>query len=152
MPRVKKNIRNEKTVKTGEPVKSAKSSKILQGNTDSLKNIKQNILDQIRLSESYVSLILGAAVVLVLSLVFFVFIKGNNSSKNTLPATDSINPLVTKAVDQTYILSQDESLWDVAVKFYGDGFRWTDIAKANNLEETADFVPPGTKLIIPNAK
>ena len=151
MPRVKKNIRNEKTVKTGEPVRSAKSSKILQGNTASLKNIKQNILDQIKLSESYVSLILGAAVVLVLSLAFFVFIKGNNSSKDTLPAKDSFAPLVTKSAEQTYILQEGEALWDVAVKFYGDGFRYTEIIDANDLENP-DFVPPGTKLIIPNAK
>ena len=138
-----------------KPKKSQKPSKTVNLQKEekiTVKNLKQNLFEQLRLSESYVSLIMGAVVVLVLSLVFFVFIKGNNPSKDTLPATDSLTPLVTKSVEQTYILQEGEALWDVAVKFYGDGFRWTDIAKANNLEDTADFVPPGTKLIIPNAK
>ena len=135
-----------------KPKKSAKTPILEKEEKITVKGLKQNLFEQLRLSESYVSLIMGAVVVLVLSLVFFVFIKGNNPSKDTLPATDSLTPLVTKSVEQTYVLQEDESLWDVAVKFYGDGFRWTDIAKANSLEDTADFVPPGTKLIIPNAK
>lgn len=136
-------------VKSKKPTKTAilqKKEKI------TVKSLKQNLFEQLKLSESYVSLILGAVVVLILSLVFFVFIKGNNSSKDTLPATDSIIPFVTKTVEKTYILQENETLWEVAVKFYGDGFKWPDIAKANNLEATADYVPPGTKLIIPNAK
>lgn len=136
-------------VKTKKPAKTAilqKEEKI------TVKSLKQSLFEQLRLSESYVSLILGAVVVLVLSLVFFIFVKGNNSSKDTFPAADSLTPFVTKAVEQTYTLHQDETLWDVAVKFYGDGFKWVDIAKANKLEDTADYVPPGTKLIIPNAK
>ncbi len=132
--------------------KRAKTIVLQKEEKKSFKSLKQNLIEQLRLSESYVSLILGAVVVLILSLAFFVFIKGNNSSsKESIPSADFLTPSVTKATEQTYILLQDEYLWDVAVKFYGDGFRWTDIAKANKLENP-DYVPPGTKLIIPNAK
>ncbi|KKQ34145.1 MAG: hypothetical protein US51_C0051G0003 [Microgenomates group bacterium GW2011_GWA2_37_6] len=151
MARGKKTIRNKNNIATDKPVKPAKTSKNPQGNITSLSNLKQNVLDQIKLSESYVSLILGAIVVLVLSLVFFVFLRGNGPSQGKLPDSDSISPPITKASEKIYILKQDEALWDVAVKFYGDGYRYTEIIGANNLENP-DYVPPGTKLIIPNAK
>lgn len=116
-----------------------------------VKKLKQNLFEQLKLGESYVSLILGAIVVLVLFLGFFVFFKGN-SAKNPPTNVPVINSPTATPTQKTYILGENESLWDVAVKFYGDGYRWPDIAKANNLEETADFVHPGTKLIIPNVK
>ncbi len=34
----------------------------------------------------------------------------------------------------TYTIKHGDNLWDIAVRVYGDGFRWPDIAKANNLE------------------
>ncbi len=34
----------------------------------------------------------------------------------------------------TYTIKHGDNLWDIAVRAYGDGFRWPDIAKANNLE------------------
>jgi len=32
-----------------------------------------------------------------------------------------------------YSVQQGDDLWTIAVRAYGDGYRWTDIAKANNL-------------------
>ena len=115
---------------------------------------KQNLYDQLKLSESYISLILGATVVFIACFLFFLFIKNNNSSKKVLPATTNITSNPTQAPKvKSYTLQDGEGLWDVAVKFYGDGFRWTDIAKANNIdEENSDYVDPGTKLTIPNVK
>ncbi len=34
----------------------------------------------------------------------------------------------------TYTIKKGDNLWDIAVRAYGDGFRWPEIAKANNLE------------------
>ncbi|MBI2594602.1 LysM peptidoglycan-binding domain-containing protein [Candidatus Curtissbacteria bacterium] len=116
------------------------------------KTKKENLFEQLKLGESYVSLILGAIVVLVLSIVFFVFVKENNSNKNT--SVSNVQGTIPSEITPTqkkYVLQEDETLWDVAVKFYGDGFRWPDIVEANKLENP-DFVPPGTRLIIPDAK
>lgn len=33
----------------------------------------------------------------------------------------------------TYQVQKGDSLWDIAVRAYGDGYRWTDISQANNL-------------------
>lgn len=33
----------------------------------------------------------------------------------------------------TYTVVQGDTLWDIAVRAYGDGYRWVDIASKNNL-------------------
>lgn len=113
--------------------------------------IKQNIIEQLKLGESYVSLILGAVVVSVIFFVFFFFLIGN--FKKSLVNSPKQTPTPSKIVanQKIYILQEGESLWDIAVKFYGDGFRYTEITEANKLENP-DYIEPGTRLIIPNAK
>ncbi len=99
------------------------------------------------INDSYVSLALGAVVIVAIAAVLFVFIKGNLSAPIT-PIDESLD--VTQTETKTYTLAEGEGLWDVAVKFYGDGNRWVEIAEANNLTDNPDNVPPGTELIIPN--
>ena len=116
------------------------------------KNLYQDLSSRLRLSESYVSLILGAVVVFGLSVILFLFIRENGFQNPPQGFNDKNIPSVTtQVVQKTYVLQEGESLWDVAVKFYGDGYRYTEIIDANKLE-TPDYVPPGTKLIIPNVK
>src|SRR3989344_2096742 len=119
--------------------------------TEVTKNrIYRDISERIRLDESYVSLILGAVVVFGLSVVAFLFIR-EGGYQNPVPTLDKTNIPQITVTQKTYVLKDGESLWDVAVKFYGDGYRYVDIINANKLENP-DYVPPGTRLIIPNAK
>lgn len=110
-------------------------------------------LEQLKLNESYLSLLLGAVVVIVLTIIFFVFIRENNfKTTSSFPKTEN-TPSLNQIQTKTYILQPGEGLWDVAVKFYGDGFKWTEIARANNLtEEQANALGPGARLIIPNIR
>ena len=58
-----------------------------------------------------------------------------------------------KTSDKVYVMHDGESLWDVAVKFYGDGFAYPKIVEANkDVITNQDDVPHGTKIIIPNAQ
>lgn len=62
------------------------------------------------------------------------------TSKSTqLPAPENI---------EFYIVQKDDTLWDITVKTYGDGFRWPDIAEANNIQDPASL-KVGVKLKIP---
>jgi nucleoid-associated protein YgaU len=47
-----------------------------------------------------------------------------------------------------YTVVKGDCLWDIAVRAYGDGFKWTEIAKANNLENP-NLIHPGNTLILP---
>ena len=50
--------------------------------------------------------------------------------------------------DKSYTVAQGDDLWDIAVKQYGNGYRWVDIAKANNLENP-DLIHTGNVLNLP---
>jgi len=50
--------------------------------------------------------------------------------------------------NESYQIVKGDSLWEIAVRTYGDGYRWTSIADANNLENPG-LIHPGNTLIIP---
>ena len=50
--------------------------------------------------------------------------------------------------DETYTVVKDDSLWDIAERAYGDGYRWVDIAKENNLVNP-NIIHPGNTLTLP---
>jgi nucleoid-associated protein YgaU len=48
----------------------------------------------------------------------------------------------------SYTVVSGDNLWDIAVKAYGDGFKWAEIAKVNNLLNP-DFIHAGNVLVLP---
>jgi len=48
----------------------------------------------------------------------------------------------------TYAVVAGDNLWDIAVRAYGDGFRWPEIAKANELVNP-NLIHPGNFFKIP---
>jgi nucleoid-associated protein YgaU len=164
----KKEKLNKKASKTASSSKTSNSKtakkttkkKISAKNIDSSlavgkSSTNQKFYDQLKLSESYVSLVLGAIVVIGISALFLFYLKESRSAVPTKPEVlnSSVSPVLTKTPVQTYTMGENETLWDVAVKFYGDGFAYPKIIEANKDKiENADFVPPGTVIIIPDAK
>lgn len=48
----------------------------------------------------------------------------------------------------SYTVQKDDSLWDIAVRAYADGYQWTKIAQANHLDNP-DLIFSGNVLQIP---
>lgn len=48
----------------------------------------------------------------------------------------------------SYTIVKGDTLWDIAVRAYGDGYAWTKISRANNLPNP-DLIYSGNKLSIP---
>ncbi len=48
----------------------------------------------------------------------------------------------------SYTIEKGDSIWDIAVRAYGDGYSWTRIAQANSLENP-DLIFSGNVLKIP---
>lgn len=48
----------------------------------------------------------------------------------------------------SYTVAHGDTLWDISVRAYDDGYRWIDIAKANNLANP-DIIHAGNILTIP---
>lgn len=72
------------------------------------------------------------------------------------------SPTVTKAPTQVaqqapageritggeYTIRSGDTLWDISVRAYGDGYRWSELAKANNIQNP-DLIYPETELRLP---
>ncbi len=47
-----------------------------------------------------------------------------------------------------YTVVKGDSLWDISVRAYGDGYRWLEVAKANKLDNP-NTIHPGNILVLP---
>lgn len=45
-------------------------------------------------------------------------------------------------------MKSGDTLWNMAVKYYQDGSRWTEIAEANGIKDTKN-IPTGKRIVIP---
>lgn len=150
------------TKKTAKPTNTKSSARKTapqkrtpsQAKDTSLQAYFQSIYQQLKLDESYMSLILGAVVVFVLAVLIVLFVGGRGVVKSALTQSPTQPPVTSapKSAQKTYVLQDGEGLWDVAVKFYGDGYKWTVISDANGLTDNPDNVAPGMKLVIPSLK
>jgi len=61
-----------------------------------------------------------------------------------IEATQSAEPIS----GATYAVVKGDSLWNIAVRAYGDGYRWADIAQENNLMHPS-LIHSGNVLRIP---
>lgn len=50
--------------------------------------------------------------------------------------------------DSSYTVVHGDNLWKIAVRAYGDGYKWVDIAKANNLSNP-NIIHTGNVLVLP---
>jgi nucleoid-associated protein YgaU len=154
-----KNLKASKSAKDIKTVKLAKNKKVSKKSTGK-KAINKKLqeekktprfYDQLKLNESYVSLVLGSMVVVALSAIIFIYVmqlRGNTISENVLNSAVTPSPIPSQT---TYVMQENESLWNVAVRFYGDGFSYTRIVEANpDVITNPDFVPPGTVIILPD--
>lgn len=78
--------------------------------------------------------------------------------KLTIPVVSAKKPTATKAAAVTkvtspiatssYVVVKGDCLWNIAVRAYGDGFKWTQIAKANKLVNP-NIIHAGNVLVLP---
>lgn len=99
--------------------------------------------------DSYVSLALGLAVVLVVGMITFNYFKSKTQpGAQTEQTTESTSPVPLPA---KHTVKANESLWTIAETYYKDGYKWGEIAKANSMTN-ADSVEVGQVLTIPEVK
>jgi len=119
----------------------------------SLSKKTSGLLTQIKWGESYTSLFLGVAVVVVAFVLVFSFIKSRNVMKNQTTSTSTVaNEQATQnAMPKTYTVKPGDYLWSIAEKIYGSGYNWVDLANANKLQNPG-VLYAGTKLVVPDVK
>jgi len=68
----------------------------------------------------------------------------------TIPQVAVRQPTVELKVQTgtEYTVQAGDHLWDIAVRAYGDGYKWVEIAQANNLDHP-DYIEVGQVLTVP---
>jgi nucleoid-associated protein YgaU len=108
---------------------------------------KRNPVSQIKWKESYLSLILGALVVLVAVSLAFVFSKDKNYDRiNTGDSTVELSS--PEGSQKTYEVKAGDTLWSISEKVYGSGYSWAELAKANNIQNPS-LIEKGLKIKVP---
>lgn len=69
-------------------------------------------------------------------------------STTTTP-TPTPTPQEAAPAARTYTVRAGDTLWDIAVKYYGDGRQYTKIARANNIPDP-NMINIGIVLTIPD--
>ena len=59
--------------------------------------------------------------------------------------TKTVNPIE----GNSYVIEKGDNLWNISVRAYQDGYKWTQIAQANNNIANPDIIHTGNVLVIP---
>lgn len=100
----------------------------------------KSFLKSFKTNESTISMVLGALVVVVVGVLVVNYFKDRGQ---TLP-----DGLKTTGPAKEHVVVKGESLWSIAEDSYGSGYKWTELAKANNL--TNYSLEVGQKLSVPD--
>ncbi|MDP2586122.1 MAG: LysM peptidoglycan-binding domain-containing protein, partial [Candidatus Levybacteria bacterium] len=81
-------------------------------------------------------------------ILFVAIAKGNrNLQTSSIKDISEIENLNLNA-SSTYTIKPGDDLWTISENLYKDGFKWTEIAKINNLENPG-LIYAGNKLVLP---
>lgn len=88
---------------------------------------------------------LGLLVVIIVGTLVVKYLK---SDRGTIPEEllNGVNSI--ESLGKTHTVQKGENLWKIAVKYYGDGFKWVDIATENKLINASE-IEIGQELVIP---
>ena len=101
--------------------------------------------------DSYVSLALGLAVVLVIGMIAFNYFKAKNQPATSEAEKKTEEAKTAATLPAKYTVKAGDTLWSIAESYFKSGYNWTDIQKANNLTNPG-VIEEGMILTIPDAK
>lgn len=117
----------------------------------------KDIQKQVNSPDSFVSMILGLAVVLIIGIVAFNYFTRGNDNKTAVTgenaqeqttADESEATTTPAGLPAVYEVKAGDTLWSISQKFYNSGYNWVDVVKANKLANAND-IKVGQKLNIP---
>jgi nucleoid-associated protein YgaU len=100
-------------------------------------------------TDSIVSLVLGLAVVLVVGMTIFNYVKSKTQQAASTEKTKNEQANGSTSLPAKHTVVAGESLWTIAETYFKSGYNWVDIQDANNLVNP-DLIEAGATLTIPN--
>lgn len=116
-------------------------------NGDYLTKIENNINS----NQSKLSMVLGALIILVIGILIFNYFNRSKPSLGPAQQTEQVQTKQDASPDQLpgkYTIKDGDTLFNIADKYYHDGYKYTEIAKDNNISN-ADIIETGQVIEIP---
>lgn len=113
-------------------------------------SLLQKLQEQLKLDQSYLSLILGLIIVLIAGILVFNYFKTNKPSLGPADLTNEAASIDVSPenLPGKYTVKEGDTLFLIAQKYYNDGYKYTEIAKANNVTNE-NSIETGQVLEIP---
>lgn len=110
----------------------------------------QKLEGEVQNNQSRVSMILGGLIILVVVVLIFNFFNKNKSSLGPAQNTENMQQQDVSAenLPGKYTVKEEDTLFTIAEKYYKDGFKYSEIVKANNLS-SPDMIEVDQVLEIP---
>lgn len=106
--------------------------------------------NEIQSNQSKLSMVLGGLIILVFGILLFNYFNKGRSSLGPAQQTDQSQQEKQNAANliDKYTVKEGDTLFTIAEKYYQDGTKFEDIAKANNLSDV-NLIETGQSLAIP---
>lgn len=103
---------------------------------------------EIQSNQSKVSLVLGALIILVIGILVFNYLNKSKPALGPAQQTEREQDVTPSQLPGKYTVKDGDTLFKIADQYYQDGYKYTEIAKANNLTNP-DQIDTGQVLEIP---
>lgn len=111
-------------------------------------NLLEKLETEVQSNQSKVSLILGALIILVIGVLVFNYFNKNKASLGPAQQTQREEDVSPDKLPGKYTVKEGDTLFIIAEKYYADGQKFSEIAKANNLID-ADQIEAGQIIELP---
>lgn len=111
----------------------------------------EKVQSDLQHNQSYLNLILGGLIVIVVGILVFNYFNkpsGNVGPSDTTGNTDEIGDVSKENLPGNYTVKAADTLFSIAQNYYGDGNKYPQIMKANQLTNE-NLISEGQTLIIP---
>lgn len=120
----KKTVKRKTNSKTKTEVAAKSNSSYLS-----------KIESEVQANQSRLSMVLGALILLVLGILIFNYFNKSKSSLGPAQQTQMQQDVASDKLPGKYTVKEGDTLFLISQKYYNDGDKYTEIAKANNLTD-----------------
>lgn len=99
-------------------------------------------------NQSRISMVLGVLIVFVLGILVFNYFNKNTADLGPAQTIEQQEDVSPQNLPGKYTVKEGDTLFLIAEKYYQDGYKYTDIAEANNLTDV-NAIETGQVLEIP---
>lgn len=119
--------------------------------TESDQGLFEKIQYDLQHNQSYLNLILGGLIIVVLAVLVYNYFNRPSSNLEDTQITEppaQVGDVLKENLPGEYTIKEGDTLFTIAQKYYDDGYKYTDIVKANNMQNE-NAIEVGQKIIIP---